>query len=133
MKCTCCGSEMKQLFTSWYCPSCKGGNTSDVKETPDSSRKPKWDWCLWGTIKKVEHHLLGYRIEFGTYTSVATSMIIKKDEIISDCQLLDFLAGNHQDGYTLCYRKEDKQYCIAQPGWYWENSKWKYDEHRWTP
>lgn len=133
MKCTCCGLEMEQLFTSWYCPSCEGGDNSDVKEIPDSSRKPQWDWRLYGSIRKVEHHLLGYSIELGTKFSIFNRITLKRDEIIAGGQLLDFLAGDHQDGYTLYYRDVDNKYYIAQPGWYWENSQWKYDEHRWTP
>ncbi len=133
MKCDISGAKLKQLLTSLYCPSCEGGDNSDVKETPDSSRKPKWDWGLFGTIHKVENHLLGYKIGFGTYMSLTSSMIMKKDEMILGCQLLDYLVGDHQDGYTLYYRRVDNKYCTVQPGWYWENSEWKYDRHRWIP
>lgn len=121
---------MEQLFTSWYCPSCEGGDNSDVKETPDSSRKPQWNWRLYGSIRKAEHHLLGYSIELGTKFSIFNRITLKRDEIIAGCQLLDFLVGDHQDGYTLYYRDVDNKYYIAQPGWYWKNSQWKYDKHK---
>jgi len=129
MKCTCCGLEMKQLFTSWYCPSCEGGNTSDVKETPDPSSKPNWNWTLCGPINKVERHILGYKVEFGTNMPIITSIILKNNDIILGCQFADFLVGFHHDRYTLHYRRLDNKYCIAQPGWYWENSQWKYSAY----
>jgi hypothetical protein len=65
--------------------------------------------------------------------SIVTSIVIRNNELIAGCYLADFLADDHQDGYTLCYRDVDNKYSIVIPGWYWEDSQWKYDKHRYIP
>jgi hypothetical protein len=65
--------------------------------------------------------------------AITASIVLRNNEIIAGDLLADSLVNDYQDGYILYYRDVDNKYCITLPGWYWEDSQWKYDEHRYIP
>ena len=57
MKCTCCGSEMEQLLTSFFCPSCKGAITSPTEAVENDKNEVL---VLMGIVDFIDIDSKGY-------------------------------------------------------------------------
>jgi hypothetical protein len=117
---------MEQLLTSWYCPSC-GGNTSDVKETPDSSRKIEWE--LVGTIDYINSHPYGYVIYYILNHIIYTELFIYDMLDYKSNLDAETIKRNNKKGFTLHCQNISKKYHIAGPGYYWKNGIWQYSAY----
>lgn len=58
MKCTCCGSEMKQLLTSFFCPSCEGVITIPIDTTVENDKNEVF--ALVGIVDFIDIDAKGY-------------------------------------------------------------------------
>lgn len=126
MKCDTCGAELKQLLTSWYCPSCKGGNTSDVKKIPNSSRNIEWE--LLGTIGYIHSHPYGYVIHYISTHTIYSSLFPYDSLDVKSQGFAKQLVKHGKKGFTLYYHSIDKKYGIWSPGLYWDNGRWEYKD-----
>ncbi len=125
MKCNKCGAKLKQLLTSWYCPSCPAGDNSDVKEKIlDSALKV--EWTLLGTIGYIHSHPYGYVIHYIDAHTIYSSLFPYDSLDVKSQGFAKQLAKHGKKGFTLYYHSIDKKYGIWSPGFYWDNGEWKY-------
>ena len=73
MKCTYCGSEMKQLFTSFYCPHCEGKDQK--REDGDIDIQ----WKFIGQVLRINYSVDSVIIKYIDTKSIQDEVFIMKN------------------------------------------------------
>ncbi len=95
MKCTCCGSEIKQLFTSFYCPHCEGKGQKKEGGGVDIG------WKLIGNVLHIEFGIDMVKINYMDTKLIKDDIFIIKNRIEGISQMT---TGNYTRNGLCLYK-----------------------------
>ena len=117
MKCNMCGTEMKVLFTSAYCP----------KGCKDSVLGTQFQWRLIDVIKNVvKSNIITSNQEYVfTFENLRPSFIYFRHSIVSRARpFLDFLVDYPDStGYKFYFSDHYDKYAIAPKEYTWQDGE----------